>query len=112
MGAIAGGTIGGVAALALALTVIWWFFIRKRRKARKDNMTLDSGSAPSPAAVKADVSGEPHEIDGLGGATAGKPAELEGVEKDVERQELGEGRRTAAKPVQLADQHGISELPG
>ncbi|OOQ84536.1 hypothetical protein PEBR_29918 [Penicillium brasilianum] len=36
VGAIAGGVVGGVIALALLLFLIWWFVIRKRRNAKAE----------------------------------------------------------------------------
>lgn len=47
MGAIAGGVVGGVVALAIILFLIWWFVVRKRRNAQgseeeKDNSVFNA----------------------------------------------------------------------
>ena len=98
--------VGGVAALSLGILAIWWFFLRKR----KDKGGAETLASGSPATAKV-VPGSPRELDPLSGAT-GKPSELEGDEQGMRRSELADVGRTAGKPVQLAEQHGISELPG
>lgn len=109
VGGIAGGVIGGVAAVALGILAIWWFFLKKRKG--KGAETLGSGSAaPSPATAQV-TSGSPPELDGLCSEMVGRPVELEGEDHMV-KSELDAGERMVGKPVQLTEQHGVSELPG
>ena len=110
-GAIAGGVVGGVAGLAL-IAALLWFFLKRKRKGGSETLASTS-AAQSPVPPPA-LGGPARELDAYDTSTAGRQHELPGKEREkgFEPVELVSGGRTAAKPVQLAEQHGVSELPG
>lgn len=81
-GAIAGGVIGGVAALAMLAGLLLWLRARKRRK---------------------DM--EPRELDGA------EKRELQNADLQSPPKHHHELPATLEKPVELAEQHGASEAP-
>ncbi|KAE8354706.1 hypothetical protein BDV28DRAFT_73022 [Aspergillus coremiiformis] len=48
-GAIAGGVVGGVVAIAIVTALVWWFFIRKKRKEYAEKQASD-GEKPNTGA--------------------------------------------------------------
>lgn len=72
-GAIAGGVVGGVAGLAIIVSLIWYFFLRNKRKVNdQPDSSRNSKTAELPGAA---------------------PAELE----NQERVEIGEGNIYASE---------------
>lgn len=111
--------VGGVAGAALIAAAIWWFFIRRRKNRGAELDDTSEGQGPS---LAQGTSGPPRELDPDAGEALRRPKELDAGASVKPREldsagnetpsERGGGWKTEGNPVQLGEQHGVSELPG